>query len=105
MTSFKELSFRLKHLLLLFMVVVISFSPMVCMVFEMYDAHVDVYEIVDEDDARETIVCPTKEESEHKATFSFQKQLSPKPGILSTDFKPEVPFPPPKFCHSPYNQT
>ena len=80
------------------MVVVISFSPMVCMIFEMYDAHVEVYEIVDEDDAKENIVCSSNEESDHQATFNFQKQLSPNPAILATDFKPEVPFPPPKPC-------
>ena len=87
-----------KHVVLLFMVILISFSPVICMAFEMFDAHVKVYEIVDEDDSKENIVFSHDEEISNQLRFSIQKQLSPNPGILSTDFKPEVPFPPPKSC-------
>lgn len=63
---------------------------------EIYDVHVVVYEICDEEDSKEKVIFSYNEEIKDQRIYQSQKQFSNGLDIFLSDFSPEVPFPPPK---------
>jgi len=78
------------------MMILISSFPIISMAFKIYDVHIEVYEMLEEDETKEKIVFSYDEEIPNQAFYNFQKQVSPIAYVFFSDFKPEVPFPPPK---------
>jgi len=91
-----NISSLFKRFVLLFMVIFITASPITSLVFEIYGAHIEVYEICDEDDSKEKVVFSYDKEIKDQRIYQSQKQFSLSFDIFLTDFSPEVPFPPPK---------
>jgi len=73
-----------------------TFSPITFMVFDMHDHHVKIFQICDEDDTKEKVICTYNEEMKDQNLHISQKQLPLSFDLFLTDFSPEVPFPPPK---------
>lgn len=91
-----KISSFIKRAVLLFMVILITAAPLIPMVFELYDTHFEVYELHEEDESKEKVIFSYDDGIKDQKLCSFQKQSSPNSDIFLTDYKPEVPFPPPK---------
>ena len=91
-----KISSFIKHFVLLFMVILITSAPFIPMVFELYDTHFEVYELYEEDDSKEKVIFSYDERIKDQKLCSFQNQSSPNSDSFLADYKPEVPFPPPK---------
>lgn len=78
------------------MVIIITSSPISSLILEIYDVHVVVYEICDEEDSKEKVIFSYNEEIKDQRIYQSQKQFSNGLDIFLSDFSPEVPFPPPK---------
>lgn len=89
-------SMFIKRIILLFMVIWISASPVTHLILDTYDDHYELFEIIDEDDLKEKVIFSCNVESQDDKFHIIQNQSSLNLDIFKSDFSPEVPFPPPK---------
>ena len=85
-----------KRFILLFMVILISASPVTHIILDIYDDHYELFEIIDEDDLKEKVIFSCNKESQDDKFHIIQNQSSLNLDTWKSDFSPEVPFPPPK---------
>ena len=84
------------RILLIFIVVIFTSSPITSSILEVYDVHLEIYEMCDEEDSKEKVIYSHDEGIKDQRMYQGHIQFSTGPKELFKHFSPEVPFPPPK---------
>jgi len=88
--------FIFRNVFVLFFAFYLSVSPAFFTAIDMLEEHGIVCEMFDEEETKEKVLFSLNNKLNHHNYFIVQKKSSTCTNNISTDFKPEVPIPPPK---------
>jgi len=91
-----KLSHLLRRFLFLFLIVFISATPVVRIIFNQFDVKYELYEIYGEEDSKEKEMITEDIEDDYQVFYSMQNLSSIYFHKCFTEFNPDIQLPPPK---------